>query len=106
MEDEYQIGEVVGSSNVPNWARRPLKYSDLIERILRLEDGEEISIRFENGKLAKPVRDAIRNRLNTSLDSDVLVRTRIEQNENGDGVTVYFVSHKSSFKKERDSQEG
>jgi TusA-related sulfurtransferase len=89
MDDKpsYTIGNRISSDSVPNWARRPPKWSALIEVIMTLHPGESLEVVFESEAAAKQARNTIRDTINLKLDT-AAIRTRVVQNEGS--TTVYF----------------
>lgn len=89
MNSEYEMRGIISANEVPNWARRPYKWDDVVDKVVQLGKGMSLPIHFPNGKLAKTVRNTIRDRANMRLEAP-LIRTRLVQNSDGTAV-VYFI---------------
>ena len=84
---QYELGEVIPSSDVPSWARRTSKWEDLITTIEELKPGETQTVKFPDKKTATRARNTIRDTINLRLNSAV-IRTRVTQQ--GGKAIVYF----------------
>ena len=72
----YKIGDTISSDQVPDWERRPAKWSELVDAVFDLEPGQTITIHFDNAKEAERARNAVRDQANLIAKS-VICRTRL-----------------------------
>jgi hypothetical protein len=86
--DEYTIGNIVDSTNVPNWARREPKWGALIESINQVKPGDSLTVIFSNLDVANRARNTVRDTINMSLGR-AAIRTRVVSTPEGK-CTVYF----------------
>lgn len=79
----YKIEGVVSADEVPNWARRPSKWAELLDMVMNLEPDTALPVRFESQKEADNARNQIREEANTRLaeeeDETRVVRTRLKK---------------------------
>ena len=87
-QDEFEIGEVVDASEVPNWARREPKWQKLIDRIAALKPGKSLTVNFKDVNTARRARNTVRDTINLHKELAV-IRTRVVQKK-GESAVVYF----------------
>ncbi len=75
-EIDYEIGNIVDASQVPNWARREPKWKTLIEAISEVEPGQSLVVTFANHKEANRARNTVRDKINLQVGQAV-IRTRV-----------------------------
>jgi hypothetical protein len=85
----WKVGAILPASEVPTWARRPLKYKDLIEQIAQLKPGQTLPVTFASMEAARQARNSIRDQMNKESALkiiDGIVTTRLIE----DKSLVYF----------------
>ena len=86
----YKIEGLVDSDEIPDWARRPAKWADLIEAVMELEPGgRSLQVEFEDEGVANKARNTVRDTLNLRLKK-AAIRTRLVKDPNSDKATVFF----------------
>lgn len=87
-EIEYEIGQIVDASQVPNWARREPKWKTLIDAISAVEPGQSLLVTFASHKEANRARNTVRDKINLQVGQAV-IRTRVVDRSDG-RADVYF----------------
>lgn len=72
----YKIGNIISSDDVPDWERRPAKWSELVEAVFKLSPGQTITIHFDDATEAERARNAVRDQANL-VAQEVVCRTRL-----------------------------
>lgn len=85
----YTILKPVDADEIPDWQRRPPKWSDLVDAVLELPVGKGIPVIFDDEAIAKRARNAVRDAANLR-EGEISVRTRLVQNN--DGTTTLFLT--------------
>jgi hypothetical protein len=75
MKEEYRVIGVV-EDDVPDWQRRPPKWTQLVEEIINLEPGQKLVLEFDDVKTAERARNAVRDVANLRAKA-IVVRTRL-----------------------------
>lgn len=88
QNDDYEIGGIVNTDDVPEWARRQVKYASLVDDIAALLPGQSLKVTFRTRALAKSARNTVRDNVNYQFKKSV-IRTRMIENPDG-RTTVYF----------------
>jgi hypothetical protein len=84
----YKILKVVDADEVPDWERRPPKWSELVEAVLGLKPNQSLEVEFDDAKVAERARNAVRDAANLEARA-VVVRTRVVKKEGG-GAILYL----------------
>jgi len=84
----YKIGDIIDSNEVPDWERRPAKWSELVDAVFDLKPGQTITVHFDNAKEAERARNAVRDQANLIAET-VVCRTRLIKRE-GDKADLYL----------------
>jgi hypothetical protein len=79
---------IVSSSQVPDWERKPPKWTDLAEQATQLVPGQALRVAFEDHAVAERARNAIRDHVNLTA-KQILVRTRLIKEP--DGTTTLYI---------------
>ena len=100
----WKVGEVTPATKVPNWARRPLKYKELIDQIARLKPGETLPVTFENADAARQARNTIRDQMNKESALNIIsgvITTRFIE----DKSLVYFIMNEKETKTRKSNED-
>jgi hypothetical protein len=84
----YRIGKIVGANEVPDWERKPPKWTELVDAVMSLEPNQALTVEFDDEKTAERARNAVRDMANLKAKA-IIVRTRLQTEENGT-VTLYL----------------
>jgi hypothetical protein len=78
----YKILPQIEADEVPDWKRREPKWSELVDAVLALTPGKTLPVLFDDIKVAKMARNAVRDMANMRAKR-IVVRTRLEKQDNG-----------------------
>jgi hypothetical protein len=85
----YRILSPIDSDEVPDWERRPPKWSDLVDAVMGLEPGQSIPVEFDDESAAERARNAVRDAANLQARA-VVVRTRLQKHDKDGGATLFL----------------
>lgn len=85
----YKTLPIVDTDEVPDWHRREPKWTDLAEKVQKLEPGKSLPVLFDNEKEAKRAANAVRDRVNLRAKA-VIVRTRLVKQPDGT-IKLYLI---------------
>ena len=85
---QYKMLKVVDADQVPDWERRPPKWSELVDAVLELKAGQSLPVEFKSITEAERARNAVRDMANLKANAAV-VRTRLVRQ--GDHATLYLI---------------
>ena len=86
-KNPYHIGKVINSNDVPDWERRPPKWSELVDAVMALEPGTALTVEFDDEQVAERARNAVRDAVNLRA-KQVILRTRLKTTPKG--ATLYL----------------
>lgn len=86
----YQELGVIQAGQVPDWDRRPPKYSDIVKVVQALAPGQAKPYVFPDVAAAERARNAVRDMVNRQAKK-AIVRTRLEEQPEEGQVIVYFI---------------
>lgn len=81
----YKVLKVIDSAQVPDWERRPAKWSDLVDAVMSIPKGDTLPVRFDDYKIARRAANAVRDTANLKARA-VVVRTRVVAQEDGSAI--------------------
>jgi len=92
MSEDFELGDLVDSSQVPGWTRREPKWKPLIDLANSLQEGQSRQVIFEDKHTADRARNTVREAVNMAAGRPIL-RTRLveELDKNGNPTDRYVV---------------
>jgi len=92
----YEILRPVDATTVPDWERRPAKWAELTDAVLKLEPGKALPVKFQSIEEAERARNAVRDAVNMRAEA-VVVRTRMEKQEDDTAIIWLTRLYAESF---------
>jgi hypothetical protein len=91
-DTKFTVKGFVDQDEIPSWARRPPKWSQLLDTIRALKPGQTIVIEFPTKSAANRARNVVRDELNSEIGR-AAIRTRLVSMDAPEGANqahVYF----------------